>query len=72
MSSETHLPYKLMDAEYKGYWGMGTSTPSVLFRISAFKHMRTATLAPSVTKMCCRWLPLDMTEQGGLASVEGR
>jgi hypothetical protein len=42
-----------MDALYRGYCGMGTSTPSRESRIIALSAMRTATLAPSVRKMFC-------------------
>jgi hypothetical protein len=40
-----------MDAEYRGYCGMGTSTLSRESRIIALRAMRTATDAPSVRKM---------------------
>lgn len=48
-----HAPYRLMEAEYSGYCGMGTRMPSLLLRMTALRHRRTATLAPSVTKMFC-------------------
>lgn len=47
------LPCSWMDAEYKGYCGMGTRMASRESRMRAVRHMRTAGLAPSVMKICC-------------------
>ena len=53
-----------MDAEYRGYWGMGTRMPSLPSLMMAFSARRTAGLAPSVRKMFC-WGRIVLGRIGG-------
>lgn len=50
---------------------MGTRMPSRSSRMMALRHMRTAGEAPSVRKMCCKWMGGAGRRQAGGAGSQG-